>query len=257
MQTRIQKHIRNNVVGYVAVFLALTGTAAATHPGGADTIDSADIINAEVNTQDLANNSVSSDKINNGAVRSADVADDTTANALKGIDIANASLTGADVAANSLTGTQISEPQLGRVPESTSSLLGGTGRSSGSTKAQSCDPESQTLIVCDRVSLTLAAPSRVLVIGQITAMDEVGADRGLGTCELGTSVLDLPSTSVGIWVDAEGPFDRGTDDATMVGVTPVLGPGNVEFRIRCNQDPDLGAIQYLRSEIAAVALSRN
>jgi hypothetical protein len=250
MQTRIQKHIRNNVVGYVAVFLALSGTAAATHPGGENTISSADIIDAEVNTQDLANNSVSSDKINNGAVRSADVADDTTANALQGIDIANAALTGADVADNSLTGADVQESSLGQVP---SAVLGGLGRSAGDAD-NSCDPESATLIVCTRVDLNLPAATRVLVIGQIAGMDEVTADRGRGTCELGTSVVDLPSTSMFIEAGGEGSFQFRTDNATMVGVTPVLGPGVVQFRIRCNQLGG-GAIRYLASEIAAVALS--
>ena len=49
MSKLARDHIRSNLVGYVAVFLALTmGTAYATHPGGADTISAEDIINGQV-----------------------------------------------------------------------------------------------------------------------------------------------------------------------------------------------------------------
>ena len=64
----IRNHLRSNVVGYLALFVALSGTAMATHSGRADTIGSADIINGQVKTNDISNS--------NG-VRSADVRDDT------------------------------------------------------------------------------------------------------------------------------------------------------------------------------------
>ncbi len=64
----IRNHLRSNVVGYLALFVALSGTAMATHSGRADTIGSGDIINGQVKTNDISNS--------NG-VRSADVRDDT------------------------------------------------------------------------------------------------------------------------------------------------------------------------------------
>jgi hypothetical protein len=51
--TTIRNHLRSNVVGYVALFVALSGTAMASHPGGADTISAADIINNEIRTEDI------------------------------------------------------------------------------------------------------------------------------------------------------------------------------------------------------------
>ena len=51
--TTLRNHLRSNVIGYVAVFIALSGTAIASHPGGADTISAADIINNEVRTEDI------------------------------------------------------------------------------------------------------------------------------------------------------------------------------------------------------------
>jgi hypothetical protein len=94
MGERVRQHIRQNVVGYVALFLVVTGgTAYATHPGGADTISSPDIINnevqtadirdANVNTADIRGDAVTTNKIADGEVRSADVLDD----ALTGADI--------------------------------------------------------------------------------------------------------------------------------------------------------------------------
>jgi formylglycine-generating enzyme required for sulfatase activity len=67
--SRVVEHVRSNAVGYVALFLALGGgTAWATHPGGADTISSADIIDNEVAEQDLAAGAVSTGKLADGAV---------------------------------------------------------------------------------------------------------------------------------------------------------------------------------------------
>jgi hypothetical protein len=73
---RISDYIRRNAIACVALFFALTGGAAwATHPGGADTISSGDIINSEVRNKDIAENAIGTNKIVNGAVRSADVLD--------------------------------------------------------------------------------------------------------------------------------------------------------------------------------------
>jgi hypothetical protein len=86
---RTRSHIRGNAVGYVALFFALTGGVAwATHPGGADTIDSGDIINAEVKNKDIADNAIGTNKIVTGGVRSVDVLDE----GLRGTDIDEASL---------------------------------------------------------------------------------------------------------------------------------------------------------------------
>jgi hypothetical protein len=100
----IRGHIRSNVIGYVALFVALSGTAYAVDGplAGVNQVGSEDIIDAEVKTQDVANNAIGSGKIPDGAVRSADVADDTTGFALTGTDIADDALTGADIAGKSI-----------------------------------------------------------------------------------------------------------------------------------------------------------
>jgi endosialidase-like protein len=144
MSLRIGEHIRSNVVGYIALFLALSmGTAYATHPGGANTISSGDIINGEVRTLDigdrqvlnaqLAANAVTGGKIKDGevksvdigdgrvktadindtdGVRSADVRDDTQA----GGGLAAADLRPGAVATSELANGAVSIPKLGFDP---------------------------------------------------------------------------------------------------------------------------------------------
>jgi hypothetical protein len=97
MSSSVARHIRGNIVGYVALFLALSaGAYAATNVAPRNSVDSKSIRNHQVKKADLAQNSVRSATVRNG------------------------SLTGADVLANSLTGAQINEGSLGSVPSATS-----------------------------------------------------------------------------------------------------------------------------------------
>jgi len=89
MSTRIREHLRSNVVGYIAIFLfAIGGTAYATHPGGANTINSADIIDGQVQEPEIQNQAVRSAELKDDTIASVDVAPD----ALKGADIKEGSL---------------------------------------------------------------------------------------------------------------------------------------------------------------------
>ena len=106
MSSRIRQHIRGNVVGYVALFLVLTGgTAQALN--GSNTVFSDDIVNRDVKTADLGFKSVTANRLAPNSVRSGRVVDDS----LTGADVSG--LTGEDVASDSLTGAQINESQVG------------------------------------------------------------------------------------------------------------------------------------------------
>ena len=103
MSSRIREHIRHNLWGIAAVFIALGGTAHAIHPGGADTISTEDIINGQVRTADIGN----------GQVLSADVRDDTLANGgLIAADLGPGSVAADEVTDGSLAGTEITNESL-------------------------------------------------------------------------------------------------------------------------------------------------
>jgi hypothetical protein len=106
MSGRVRGHIRTNVVGYVALFFALSGGAAwATHPGGENTISTIDIQDGEVKKDDLGGNSVVTGKIADGAVGTADLA----ASSVTSGKVANDSLTALDLATNSVGKLEINE----------------------------------------------------------------------------------------------------------------------------------------------------
>jgi hypothetical protein len=245
--TRVRMHVRSNVVGYIALFVALGGTAAALP--GTNTVDSGDIVNQQVKSADLAN----------GQVRSTDVADDSTLFALTGGDIANGSLSGGDIADGSLggsdvadgslggsdiadgsvTGADVNESSLGQVP---SALLGGYGRS---FSGNGCDPNSSTYIDCGFTTLNLPSTTRVLLIAAARGYSPSGD--GFGYCRLVTSNGVLGGTDVGV--------DHTEEVAALTTVTGVLGPGSVDFGIECQET--FSNIKFFEVRVSAVALSSN
>lgn len=103
MGNRISAYLRQHHLALLCLFLLLSGgTAYATHPGGANTISSEDIINGEVQTPDLdgaavtgtrlAGNSVNSSKVVNSSLTTNDVLNDS----LTGDDVLESSLEGVD-----------------------------------------------------------------------------------------------------------------------------------------------------------------
>lgn len=248
MSERLRNHIRSNVVGYVAIFLALSGTAVALP--GTNTVDSQDIIDEQVRAADIGT----------GQVRSADVANDNTAFALtgkdigpgslsgsdladeslSGADVANGSLGGGDVADNSLTGADVNEDSLSRVPSAASATLGGMGRSFSGT---GCNPGSSTYIDCGFISVNRPGEARFLLIASTRAYSPSGS--GFGNCRLSTSSGVLPGTETGLGVE---------EVATLNTVTPTFfGTGQLDLGIECNQLS--GDIRFFEVRISTVGLS--
>ena len=183
-------------------------------------------------------NTVFSDDIVDGQVRSADIANDNTPYAIKGRDVANDSLTGAD----------IDESTLGQVPDALTATLGGLGRS---TSLNGCDPSDAGYITCATVSMTLPAPSRVLLIGRVRALVDNGQTQGYGSCNLGTN---FSGTITGSTVEIFTNSSTLAQVPLMI-VTPVIGADSVSFGINCNQEAIGGGIRYDFISLAAVALS--
>ncbi|MGH2428162.1 MAG: hypothetical protein ACRDGV_04640 [Candidatus Limnocylindria bacterium] len=123
MSSRIRAHIHSNIYGILALFFALTmGTAWATHPGGANTISSEDVIDEEIRTWDIRDGHVRTTDLQNGAVnrdklaKGAVVREKVNNGAVNTDKLANDAVNSAKVADGSLTGFDIDESTLGQVP---------------------------------------------------------------------------------------------------------------------------------------------
>src|SRR5437764_3828534 len=82
----VRDHLRTNIVGYVALFIALGATAYALP--GRNTVDSGDISRAQVKTRNLGQGAVTASKLAPNSVDSSKVRD----NSLTGADINESTL---------------------------------------------------------------------------------------------------------------------------------------------------------------------
>jgi hypothetical protein len=123
--SRSIKYIKSGIVGFIALFMALSGTAYAQN-----TVRSEDIVNGEVKSVDVQNNGLGGIDVTNNSLTGLDVADnsltglDVNNNSLTGLDVSNNSLTGLDVSNNSLTGLDVSDNSLTGADISNNSLTG-------------------------------------------------------------------------------------------------------------------------------------
>ncbi|MGI9019210.1 MAG: hypothetical protein ACR2G3_00680 [Solirubrobacterales bacterium] len=126
ISTAIRSHLRSNVYGLIAIFIAVGGTAyAADGPlPGQNQVGSADIINGEVKPADLDSDAVRTGKVLDNTLTSADIADDTTAGALTGTDIASETITALDIADDAVGKSEIGTGAVGQ-DEIASSGVGG------------------------------------------------------------------------------------------------------------------------------------
>lgn len=115
----LSSHIKGNVVAYIALFFALSGGAAwATHPRGANTIDSVDIIDGQVMRPDLALKAVGASQLDPAAFFAEDIRPSATGlfevpdNAIEGHEVAKGTLSGRNVADESLTGDDVQNDSL-------------------------------------------------------------------------------------------------------------------------------------------------
>jgi hypothetical protein len=105
MRRRISDHVRSNVWGIAAMFVALTGTAYAVDGPlpGTNQVGSSDIINSEVRAPDIAN----------GQVRSVDIRDDTlTGGGLHAEDLAANSVSTSEIRSNGVGASQIQDNSI-------------------------------------------------------------------------------------------------------------------------------------------------
>ena len=160
---RISSHIRSNVYGLVAIFIALGGTAYAIDGplAGQNTVGSSDIINSEVFGADIRANQVASsdvrdDTLSDGGLTAADLQAGSV-----GTSEVDGSLSGADVADGSLTDDDIADTSSLGTAEIDESTLFNDNSLTGA------DVASESLTGTDITSLTGAD----IVDGQITGSD--------------------------------------------------------------------------------------
>jgi hypothetical protein len=106
---RLRSHVRSNAVGYVALFIALSGSAYAATLAPSNSVNSASIIDGQVKTRDLASNAVSRSKVKDGSI--------------SGSKLADGAVNGSKVAAGSLNGAVIKDGTIDRADLTASALL--------------------------------------------------------------------------------------------------------------------------------------
>ncbi len=211
MHSKIRAHIRCNVVGYVALFFALSAGAYAAALEE-DSVRSKHIKDGQVKNRDIRSDAVTTDKVSPSTLTTDDIQNDS----LSGIDIA--------------------ESSLGQVP---SAKLGGFGRTGADTI---CDPETETFITCAATEvLTVPAGARALVLARVTASNESDANSFTGECRLGTSSVGVIANTTHTFLELN---DDVRDSATLVGISAPLPAGATSFGMDCNQIDDFGAVQY-------------
>jgi hypothetical protein len=192
MSNRMAGHLRSNIVGYVAVFIALSGTAYAVDGSlaGQNTVGSADIINAEVTQNDLAVDAVGSAKIADQSVKNNDLG----LGASSSNTIADGGVQGVDVKDNSLTGTDIDE--------STLNVGGGGGGVKPAVRATSPDNPNTFDGGCYHYGADVqnnGAPTVLRFAGEdydIGGNDGDGLHTDAPDCDLSTSRLQAPTTGL-------------------------------------------------------------
>ena len=171
--SRIVKHFKNSIVGYIALFMVLSGTAYA-----ANTVFSADIVDGEVKSVDVADNGLTSVDVATNSLTGADVTD----NSLSGTDVTNSSLTGADVTNSSLTGADVTNSSLTGADVADNSLTGADVTNSSLTGA---DVTSNSLTGADIAESTLSVRDMGCQSGKV-----LGFARVKGTADIPTTYVD-------------------------------------------------------------------
>lgn len=274
MSARLRAHIRQNVVGYVAIFLFATGGVAyATHPGGANTISSDDIINGAVKSADVGNDSLESQ----------DVRDDTTAGGgLQGVDlrpgsvggseVADGALTAADIADtgslgtaelnesnlfndDSLTGVDINEAALGKVPDADTldGLDASRLRNDAVTKSAQCLNLTATPRVCEEVSLNVPVAGGHVYLSAWWRWTGTGTGQDSAFCEIKRGSLSLPGGPL----FGQSGNEHNNNNASAIGSLIALDrsspAGNQTYSLTCEEID--GDVSLIDSRIVAIRLS--
>ena len=164
----IRHHLRSNVVGYLALFVAMSGTAVALP--ATNTVFSDDIVNGQVKSKDISDS--------NG-VRSADVRDDDkNGGGLAAVDLATGSVGSSEIATDGVGSREIKTDAV-RGPEIATDGVGSPEIESDAVRGSE--------IATDGVGSTEIAGNAVGA--SEIATDSVGKD-AIGIDQVGANELD-------------------------------------------------------------------
>jgi hypothetical protein len=232
MQNRIAAHVRSNLIGYVALFIALSGTAYAVDGPlpGQDQVGSADIINNDVQSADLKDANVASVDIRSSAITTGKILDN---------DVRSA-----DVLDNSLTGADVSEATLGKVPDAdTLDGVDSSGFVRGSGSIQKLDFRAN-----DGTGLT-----QVLDLGGLQLLATCDSSFGQGPKDLRifwTSTVD--NASLGVSYSQFGDGVAHTDYDSHMATGGTISEGNLST---ADDDRTVGTMVYTRPEGGNVSVA--
>jgi len=121
MLRRLGRHIRHNVVAWLALFVALGGSGAYA----ANTIGSGDIIDNQVTTNDVRDDNLGfgglyQQDLGAGSVSTSELQD----NSVLSVDLHDDNVLSADIKDNTLTGADINESTLAMPPTTTATIAG-------------------------------------------------------------------------------------------------------------------------------------
>ncbi len=259
MSARLRAHIRSNVIGYVAIFLfAVGGTASATHPGGANTISSGDIIDDEVFTDDVADDtvaggglghpdlrvgSVRAPEIANGEVTTSEVLDDTEAGGgLGALDLAANAVGISEIADNAVESSEIADNAVGSSEIIISAVASGEIATDGVTASE----VAPNAIDADEIEDASVGSAEIATSGVGSAEIAVSA---VGSEEVGTNALRLGDLAIGITDESTanlaGTVNAGScsaafNDGLEFGDAPI-GSHTLAYHVRrSNGSPNPG-----------------
>jgi hypothetical protein len=224
MKNGISNHIRSNIIGYVALFVALSASAYALP--GTNTVDSGDIVNGQVKATDIGTGQVGPTDLAAGSVNSAKVATNSLTGAdlangrVQAADLAGGSVTSAKVADDSLTGADVAESSFAQVPSAQSADTATSATSANTAAdANTLDGLNSTdfLGANAQAGGDVGGPlSNLQIAGNAVGSSEV-ADGSIGSGDIAntTRAISIPLTSF---------IDCQTDAGALLDFTN--GPGD-------------------------------
>jgi hypothetical protein len=218
VRQKLRSHIRHNVVGYIALFVALGGTGAyASHL----VVNSSDVVNESLLSQDVKGQ-VGSDTTAavNGTLTGADISGQPS-NRRVGQKFIDGSLTTSDIKDGSLTANDINPATLGTLTR-------------GRATTSFCNPESTSFEDCGAVTIFLTKPSRVLVVAS-GMWYSVSGGPTRGVCRIGVDGSPLePSAFPGqLLSNSDAVHEQAV---TLTNVTSPLTLGDHTIGLACNQE---------------------